>query len=75
MARLAILAVAALTTWGTWFGLVYLTRHAGVAAVQELTFWISPLAVTGWILAVALVILYYKLFGRIWHSLKVSPRA
>jgi hypothetical protein len=75
MARLAVLAIAALATWGTWFGLVYLTRYAGVDVVRGLTFWISPLAVTGWILAVALLILYYKLFGSIWHSLRASPRA
>jgi hypothetical protein len=69
MARLTVFAVAILATWGAWAGLVYLTRNAGMVALRELTFWISPLAVTGWILALALLILFYKLFGSIWRSL------
>ncbi len=72
MSRLTVFAAAVLATWGSWAALVYVTRHVGVAVLQELTFWISPIAVTGWVLAVALLILYYKLFGLIWHSLRIN---
>jgi hypothetical protein len=68
MARILVIIGAVLAAWATVYALVYLFRYSGIAFLQNLTFWISPLAVTGWALGLLLIVIYYWVFSSIWLS-------
>ena len=68
MARLGIALVAIVVGIASWVGLIYLFRYSGVAALENLTFWISHWAFTGWLLCIALIGFYYWVFSILWRT-------
>jgi hypothetical protein len=66
MARTLVILAAVLLGAGTWVALIYLFRYSGIALLESATFWISPIAVTGWLLCLVLIAIYYWLFSSVW---------
>ena len=66
MAKALVILAAILVGAASWYALVYLFRYSGVSLLQGLTFWISPLAVTGWLLCLVLIAVYYWVFSALW---------
>ena len=48
-----VLAVA------VWYALIFALRYSGVNALQQLTYWASPLSFTGWIVLLVLWVVFY----------------
>jgi len=66
MARTLVVLAAILVGVASWYALVYLFRYSGVTFLQSLTYWISPLSFTGWLLCAVLIGIYYWVFSSIW---------
>ena len=66
MAKALVILAAVLVGAASWYALIYLFRYSGVSFLQELTFWISPLAVSGWLLCLVLIAGCYWAFSAWW---------
>lgn len=59
--KYALMPVAAVVGLASWIGLIYAFKHSRVAVLESLTFWISHFAFTGWLLALLLIVSWWKI--------------
>jgi hypothetical protein len=70
MERALLISAALVVGAGSWFGLNLFFRYSSIPVLEELTFWISPIATTGWVLCIVLIAMYYGVFSFLWHSFR-----
>jgi hypothetical protein len=59
--KYALVLPAVFAGLASWVGLIYAFRYSRIAALETLTFWISHLAFTGWLLAIVLIVVWWKI--------------
>jgi hypothetical protein len=61
--RYALALAAIVAGLASWVGLIYLFRYSRISLLENLTFWISHFAFTGWLLALVLMFVWWKVLN------------
>lgn len=62
LVKLGVGAASLVLAVAVWYVVILALRYSGVNALQQITFWVSPLSFTGWLVLLALwVVLYLAL--------------
>lgn len=57
--KLGVGAASLVLAVAVWYAVILALRYSGVNALQQITFWVSPLSFTGWLVLIVLWILLY----------------
>ena len=58
--KYAVAAAAVAVGLASWVGLIYAFRYSRISVLEHLTFWISPIAFTGWLALIVLIVVWWK---------------
>lgn len=62
--KIGLMLVSVLLAGAIWYGLVRVLVKSGISSLQTLAVWISHLSFIGWLLFVAISVLFYLGFSR-----------
>jgi len=65
--KMGLMLVAVLLAGAIWYGLVRVLHISGISFLQAAAFWISHFSYFGWLLFIAMSILFYLGLSKLSH--------